>query len=455
MGATVTRDSLAHAMLLVAESLAFFTLATVLASGAGGDGPAFPTVLLAMVGGFALIRALLRFDISPVAQALVGAGLTALVLLVLLNVQYQPGGNPLSLAWLGGFFDGPDHYLTSRWPQTWGAIVIVIAWFRAVFRAQHELTYQSALVTFSAGLILFVIALLFGQSSTAVTAINVAALPFFGCSLLALALIQIRRADQSDAELTRGPWLGVMIGIVGALAAISVLVGFFPLAWLDRLLAPVGRVALAILDLLILVIAYPIGWLATWLLSLLLGDRQIAFPQTTQVASDAVQQVQREGERGAVLAFFLTILKFLFVLGMILLAAYIVFRVFRRLRRPAREADEVRESVYGEGSLSGDLRDLFDGLLNRLRRGDAADGQPPLSPAGLRVRRIYLRALDKAAERGSVRPPAATPHEFSPTLSNSLDLTEPDQLSDRFAAARYGRLEPTGDEIASLERSVP
>lgn len=449
----MTRERIAILSFLVMESLAWYLLAVVLASGAGGDAPAYPTVLLAMVGGFLLTRALQRVDVSATAQIAMGVTISLLTLLVLLNLQYNPGGSPVSLAWLGGFLAEPDRYLAPRWPQTWGVLVVVACWFRAVQVAQWDFSYAQVLTTFSTGLGVFIIAVLFSQSTRAETAINAAALSFFVIGLFTLALIQIRRADGTDRAFIRGPWLGVTVGVVAGLALVSVAIGFFPIDLLYRVLAPVGRLTLAVLDIVILLIAFPIGWLATKLLGLIVGNRTLEFPRPNQVASDTAEQITRQSERGGAAAFFLLIFKFLFLLALAALIAYLLYRVFRRLRRPVGEGDELRESVYQEGSIGADLRALVGGLLGRFSR-DGGPREPDLPAGALRVRRLYLRALDRAEASGSARPPATTPIEFSPTLAQSLDMPTPEPLSGRFAAARYGRVEPSAEEIAALERTM-
>jgi Domain of unknown function (DUF4129) len=447
------RERTATLSFLVMESLMWFVLATVLAGGSGGDGPAYITVLVATLGGFGLARTLQRFELE--ATTLVGAGgaVSVLALLVMLNIQYNAGGSPLSLSWLGGFTSSPDGFLASRWPQTWGGIVVVAAWFRAVQVAQHDFTYNLVLGSFSVGLGLVVLVVLFGQASRVDSAINAAALPFFVAGLFALSLTQLRRAAQVDADFVRGPWLPVVLGTVGGLALVSIAIGAFPIDFFNRVLAPVGMLALRLLDVVILVIALPIGWLLTQIITRLLGREGFEWPRPNQLATQTAERVHHTGDQNVFAAFFLVVFKFLFVLAIAAVLAYVIYRIFRKLRRPSRGADEVRESVYREGGLGADLAALFRGMFSRMNRGEGL--REPSLPAGiLRLRRLYLRVLDDAAERGTVRPPPATPREFSPALTSAFDSPVPERLSERFAAGRYGRVEPSREELAALERAV-
>lgn len=449
----MNRGHLTTLSFIVMESLVLYVISLVLAGGAGGGGPAYITVLLGMLGGFALARGLQRFDLSIPAMVVAGAGGTILVLTVLLNVQYNLGGNPLSFSWFTGFADAPDGYLQTRWPQTWGVLVVCAGWMRGVWIAQQDLTYGLVVTSFSIGLLIFVVTLLFGQSTHAGDWINLAALPFFLSGLLTLALIQLQIAEETSSRAVRGPWLQVVLGTVAGLGVISALLGLFPLGLVNRLLAPVGLLVLRIVDLVIYAIALPVSWLVTWLLGLIVGD-DVEWRVDPQTATDAAEQVQEQGERSDFVGFLLVLIKFFFVLLVIAIVAYVLYRIFRRLRRPTtRAGDEVREAIDAEGGLGGDLNALFRGLLNRWRRG-GSDHEPELPPNARRVRRLYLDLLDDAEGRGIPRPPPATPHEFAPDLTQTYQGSAPVRLSDRFAAARYGRIEPTQEEVAALERDV-
>lgn len=450
----IGRGLLATLSFIVMESLAFYVVSLVLAGGAGGDGPAYLTVLLGLLGGFGLARLLQRFDLSAPVLAVAGAGGTVLLLTILLNLQYNPGGNPLSFSWFAGFAESPDGYLQTRWPETWGAFIVCAAWLRGVWLAQQEINYGLVLTSFSIGLVIFVVTLLFGQSTNAGDWINLAALPFFMTGLLSLALVQLWNAETTSGRAAHGPWIGVVIGTVAGLGLISALLGLFPLGLFYRLLAPVGLLTLRIIDLLIYAIALPISWLVTQILSRLVSE-DTQWEINPRTATDAAQQAQEQGERSAFLGFLVVLFKFLFVLAVVALVAYILYRIFRHLRRRnARAGDEIREAVDSEGGLGSDLNALFRGLLNRWRRGDGGGREPDLPPGARRVRRLYLEMLDDAESKGAPRPPPATPHEFAPDLTRTYHAAAPQRLSDRFAAARYGRVEPTADEIALLEREM-
>ncbi|MGH2601672.1 MAG: hypothetical protein ACRDJ9_20085, partial [Dehalococcoidia bacterium] len=214
---------------LVMESLIWYAAAQFLAGGAGGRGPAYVTVLLATLGGFGLARALQRFDLSSLPLVLIGGVATIVPLVVLLNLQYNAGGNPLSFDWLAGVVDSPDTYLQTRWPQTWGVVIVSAAWLRSVWAAQQDFGYGLVLATFSIGLLVFAVMLVFGQGTRAGERVNTAALPFFLTGLLTLALVHLQEAEETDSGFARGPWLPIVLGTVGGLGVVSAALGLFPL----------------------------------------------------------------------------------------------------------------------------------------------------------------------------------------------------------------------------------
>lgn len=448
------RRRFADVSMLGTESLALFVLASALTAAAGGRGPSLVTVFVAMLGGFYLVRFLLHFDAGR--PALIGAGMavSALALLALFNLQYDPAHVPFSFAWLGDLAADPDAFLARRWPAAWGVIIIAFAWFRAVAVAQRDLTHQAALSSYTAGLLIVVVMLLLGQGSAAAARINAAALPYFMLGLLTLSLIHLSRAEHHQGDFLRGPWLATLAGTVGLLTLVSALIGLFPIDLLNALLAPVGVLVLRVLDVVILIIALPIAFIVVWLINLITGGKPLEWPRMNRIASEQAEQVQRQAEQGGPPEFFAVLGKALFLMSLMALVGIGLWWAFRRLRRPLGSDDETRESLAAEGSLGEDLGALLGGLLGRFRRRPAPDREPALPGGVLAVRRLYVRALRRAEAAGVERPPAETPSEFAPALSQALHTPTAVTLSERFAAARYGLLAPSREELAELERET-
>jgi hypothetical protein len=244
---------------------------------------------------------------------------------------------------------------------------------------------------------------------------------------------------------------------VAVLAAISALIGLFPIGFLNRILSVVGNAVLLLVSLVVFIIAYPIAYALYWLLQPLFdrfSDWRPPPPQEID-RGEFTQRLREEAERNPTAEWLLLVLKLFFLAAVCALIGYVLWRAYRRLVNPLRSDDEeTRVSLAAEGSLGEDLGALFRGLLGRFQRPDVRPREPDLPPDLLAVRRLYLRALEKAAAEGAARPPAATPSEFAPALAAALHTPAAARLSERFAAARYGRKPTSRPELAELERDI-
>lgn len=445
------RRDLALASYLTADALLVFMLAAAVCRAAGGPGPSAWVVVPAAFGGFLLVRALLRFDTGTPALIGVAGAVTVLAMLVLLNLQYNLENGPLALGWTRDLLTDPEQLFRGKSAEVIGMVAVLVAWLRGGLVAQRELTYTRALASYSVGLVITAVLLLFSQGSNARTAINGAALPYFMFGLLTLALVHLSRADAAGSLLS-GPWIATLGGTVGAIAAVSVMIGLFPIDFLNTVLAPVGWLALRVLDIVIYAIAVPIAFLVSLILRLLLGDRGLQLPPVRQnTTTEAADRLLERAEQGGPPELLVFLAKLIFLLLLLSAISYVLWRAYRRLARPPRpeSGGEEREALHG--SIGSDLGALLGSMLGRLRRGEGTH-EPDL-PADVRaVRRVYLRALDRAEHAGAARPAAATPREFSRTLADTLSNPAAVTLSERFAAARYGMITPRGEEVGELER---
>lgn len=450
------RARIAQAGVLVTESLVLYMVAAALAALSGGHGPAWLVVLVAALGGFGLVRGLQRFDMRSTTLIVAGAVATVLGLLVLLTAAFDPTPALVSFAWLRGMISTPDAFLAQHWPRVWGTIIVCLAWSRGMTLAQRELRYPLVVASFSLGLLVVVGLLLIGQGSAARGAIDGAAMPYFMSGLFTLALVNNVRPGGGGVSAGGGPWIATLAGSVGALAAISAAIGLFPLGLLNRLLAPVGVVALRVLDAVIFVIAVPLALLAQALFGLITGGRPVEWPQPNRLASDGVEQFKNHTDKGGTgTALLLLLGKVVFLLLLIAVVGYVLWRLFRRLggRGGGGGGGEVHEALTHEGGPGSDLGALMGALLGRFRRPEGKV-EPDLPPGILALRRLYARALRRAEDSGTPRPAAATPREFAPALQRALGTPRAATLSERYAAARYGRLEPTRSEVTELERDT-
>lgn len=447
------RRVLAELLLIATESLAVFMVAAALAGAARGDGPAYPFVLIAMLGGFGLVRLLLKFDTGRPALIAAAACASVLAVMIILNLGYAPERGPLSLYWLSRLLYHTNQVMRQQLWAVMGVVCVGAAWLRGAALAQREVSYTSALASYTLGLVLVVALLLFGQGAHAAPAFDAAALPYFMLGLLTLSVIHLSRAEHHHGDMLRGPWALTLAGTVAVMAAVSAAIGLLPIGLLNTALGAVANVVLTVISVVLFIIALPIAYLIYWLLKPLLGRYQQWQPPRRESTGETIQRIQESSQNGQP-ELLVVLFKVIFLAAVFALAGYIIWRAYRRLRRPLRlDSDELHETVQHEGSLGDDLGALMRGLLGRFRRS-APPPEPDLPPDLLAVRRLYLRALEKSAAEGSPRPPASTPAEFAPTLAGTLHTPAAERLSEHFAAARYGRLATHQPELSELEREI-
>jgi hypothetical protein len=439
------------------EALAFFVIGAVFAGAGGHEGMSYPAYLLAEAGGFFLVRGLLRIDISHRALVIAGGLISVFALITIAGLEFDPSSFPPGWGGVLIFLRDPgDATNTTRVPVLYGVILLVVVWGRGIFAAQDQIERGRALRSFSIGLVVLVVGLLFGQESSARQAVNAASIPLVALGLLSLSLIQLREARPEGGDPLRGPWLLISLGTVGGLVLVGAIIGVLPLGpggWVyDHAIAPVLTAGVILISWVIIALAFPFAWLISVIFTHLFGGHALQPPRPPTSTDDTVQNFVKGGSRGGAAAFVVVLVKLLVILIVVAILAYIAYRLFRRLHRTEAEGEE-RESLAGEGSWRGDLAALWNHLRPRRPRS-AVDEPPPLSSRALEVRRLYLRMLDRAARDGFDRPPGATPLEFEPRLEEAFAQAGPAEVTEGFVETRYGLAEPTDDELQRLRSIV-
>lgn len=443
------RIRLATVALLTTECLALFVFGTLLAATGGRAGPNVLTILIAAFAGYAVVRFLQRFDLPRRSLTISGAGFSAVGLWILWTVQF--GNGPFDLAQVGTFAGDPTRALNQHAPEVFGIAVIGLAWVRgAVIGSRPQITHRMVLVSMTVGLGIVVIGVSIGRAAVASRAIDNAALPFFVCALLALALIQLSQSEHIQGDSWRGPWLVALAGTIGGLAFVGGVAGLLPLDVFNRLLAPVGNLLLTLLDLLLYILVLPIVIVFNWILTRLLSGHMHPLDLKLQTFQQATRPAPHEAHPSG-LALVLINLGHLLVIGIVAaLVAVVLIWVFRQVEREDEVAIGEREPVESRGALRSDLQDLLGGLLGRFRRAPPPR-EPELSPRLILLRRLYLSMLKRGEGDGLNRPPAATPREFAPLLEQHFDSQLPGRLSESFSSGRYGLLEPAEDDLRAMQ----
>ena len=441
---------------LAMEALALFVVGAVLSGAGDYSGPPYPGYLAAELGGFFLVRALFRFELPVRLLVTIGGVISILTLVTIGGLEFDPSAFPPGWAGVFRFLGDPGKTSDAAGASVvFGTILFVIAWSRGVLVAQRRLERGMALRSFSIGLFLLLIGLVFGNDSHTRGAINAASIPFVALGLMTLGLIHLREAGTSTANLNQGPWFAIMGGTTGSLVLAGAALGVLPLGpagyVYDHAIGPALDLALTIFAWIVIVIAFPIAWLISLILSSFVHGLDLKPQPPQQVTPDQAQKLIKH--QGGAAAIFVVLVKVIVIIAVIAIVAYVAYRLFRRLHRPLEDEEE-RDSLRHEGSVLDDLAALWRSIRPRRPQILRGPPEPSLPPTVLEVRRLYLTLLERSALRGNERPAAATPGEFQPVLEQGFQSPVPGHLTGAFERARYGLVEPASSEVTELREGL-
>ncbi len=438
------------------EALSFFIIGAVLSGATGRDGASYWSYLAAEAGGFLLVRGMLRVDLPPRLLIAAGGVVTFIALVTICGLEFEPGFFPPGWGGLIDFARDPGSASDSAWAALiYGIFLLTLAWGRGVMVAQQRIERATALRSFSAGLMVLLIGLLFGQETVSKGAVNGASIPLVAFGLLTLALIHLREGRPAASEPWHGPWLLIVGGTIAALVMAGAAFGVLPLGPMgfvyDHVIGPAFEFALFVFTWIVIILAFPFAWALSKLIGAFNPPAQQQ-PFSAPQNQDNLQKTLQKHE-GGLAAVFVVFFKLLAILAVVAIVCYIAYRLFRRLHRPPDE-NEDRDSLRSEGSIRADLAALWRSLRPHRPAGAGGPTEPSLPPGVLEVRRLYIRLLDRAAARGKTRPQATTPLEFEPVLQQDFRSAVPVHLTDAFVRARYGLVEPAPSDLTALREEL-
>lgn len=134
------------------------------------------------------------------------------------------------------------------------------------------------------------------------------------------------------------------------------------------------------------------------------------------------------------------------------IAAVVVFAVlafyfFRRFLKRRSQTEELRESLWSEADVTGDIMSALRGLRSRFQRSseDRAADAP--------IAELYFDVLKHAETKGQVRALHRTPLQFADALERAYHSPTPRRISRAFSNFRYGGRQPSPAELNSMQQS--
>jgi hypothetical protein len=403
-----------------------------------GDGPtpSLVAIAAAVLGSFALSRALQSTDLDEPTARRIGALASIAAIVLIAHFEYDAGAWLWELGWLGDLISAPGKTLGDHGNVTAGVIAIVAIWLRGIMRGRQPIEFDDVLASASIGIIVMAVAALTSPDARWPGSFGVLTMLY---AVLALAALAVYQTPDEDVPLSdfAGRWATTIGGVTGAAACITlVALAVDPDAF--GFLTPAGDVLRTVGKYAALVTLAPLFFAIdgvfrffAWLLGLIFGSSQEFEPQPPEPGPQP--ETEQDGEQ----ALWETIIRWIFtggaitvVVALTVIALWFAFRKFAR--RPARDPRDRRESVEASSTLGDDFAALWDSFRGRFRR------RPRPDAGSIEIRRLYAEMLDRAADGGLERGAAVTPMQFAPPLDAHFASHAPTTITEAFAESRYG-----------------
>ncbi|MGH2458273.1 MAG: DUF4129 domain-containing protein [Chloroflexota bacterium] len=429
-------------------------------------------ILALLLAGRATIGAVRRIPSPRLRGAIaIAAGLVFVILAARLLAF---SGRPiLDLRWLDEVAERPVRVWSDLQYVDLVIVMGLLAWFRGArlgSRASLSEAVQSTFVVGLVGLAAGLLAIAIVPASSALSSVGGAlVVVYLGAGMLAVALARIDEINREqrrnqDVELGLGAhWaVSVAVVLVVLLLIASALSGFLTFDRIDAALRPLGAALDFVLEVAILAIAVPVGFLLeaiVWLVRMLLG-KPAKPPQPPHVGNLAPRQTTNQQLAGLSpeLATFVHLLggaALVVVIGLILYRSLAWWSDLDRVEG----VPELRDFVVGWADLRAAALRWLERLLGRARRRASSGGRTGAETVAAAatsprtVREVYREFLRFGRRAGFPRQPGQTPAEYArhPAFASPA-LAEPlDRLTESYVRARYGELD-LGDEVVDESR---
>jgi len=292
------------------------------------------------------------------------------------------------------------------------------------------------------------------------TGISSLLLPFFGASLIGLAVSRLPQTEEAG----NASWPMVIAISVFAILGIGIVGGLLTGRYGNSGVSGLVNLYGILIDALMWVLRYPIEIVMglLWRLILWLQSRfetEEVEQEEAPVGEIGEQFADRVAERADdATDFAVDAIRWpLSILLLIVVFFVLVFAYRRFSARDKGDDDDNRESIRGDADAKADMMRLLTGLVPKWMKGGKKrslwkwpEGEKSIAEAFL----LYFDTLAHAMKRGMIFDPTATPNERISSLTVFLPGAPIETVTSRFNAACYGAQPADIDELGRLRIEI-
>ena len=337
--------------------------------------------------------------------------------------------------------------------QLFAAFMLIPIWFRGVALGNADLVDRPFAAYALSGLVILAIALALADNSGVVDHVRGLGILWVVLGLLTVALKTAANSDQLQglgAAQTGASVAATLVAMVIGVALFLLLVtGVVGLVAGSGVVEPVLNALGVVLRAIITGITY-ILWPLFWLVEQAkewigepapVENQQLGEGIGGQFEGEELEDGEADPTAGIVMA------RVFGGIGAVLVFAVLAFYLFRRFARREARIEEIRESLWSDADVTGDLLGLLRGVRDRFRREQSE------RYADAPIAELYFDVLKHAETKGQTRAVHRTPLQFADALERSYHSQTPKRISRAFSNFRYGGRQPSEAELNSMRQS--
>tara|TARA_Y100000588_G_scaffold377757_1_gene457308 strand:+ start:424 stop:1833 length:1410 start_codon:yes stop_codon:yes gene_type:complete len=457
-----TSEFYAYGSLTVVESIWWFSILAIVGALLGLGGASIPWFALFLLVVFGMISAWVfggdKFNIS--SSAIYQAAFALIVVYFVVASTSIGEGWSFKVAWPVDMFGGTY--------GSKGAADLVIAtiaasfmWYRtqSIFGAGDPARRLSR--AFKIGTVFLVFALFVELNIGFDIGIKQLLIPFFGASLIGLAVSRLPRTD----EQVKIQWLVVIGGSVLVILGAGAIGGALTARYGNVGVTVLLNIWSAFIDALLWVLRYPIELIMRGMWALILWLQNVfgageEVEQEIMSVSPLSQDLMNEATDLAEdsVNYAVDAIRWpLSIILLVLLFCIFIFAYRRFSRRFNAQDDSERESIRGDADAKADMMKLLSSLAPSWMRGrrDGSAWRFPNAETGVaEVFLLYFDTLRYAIKRGMLFDPHVTPNERMSALQVFLPGAPVDVITGRFNAACYGNEPSDPNDLDELREAI-